>query len=231
VELYLSPLVTRRQADCLHLETGWHIGHLCYERRRQQRAASHRQARRQRNVGLGDWISVRPDDASQQRGRAVFEDGTLDIAVVLPLSGDLQAFGEDIYNGAVIAAEFYRLESGNKVNFTTYDTKGDPVNAAQIIRNLANSPVDIVLGPLTSEERVELDRLATELEQDEWVALQPALERMHLEREQLEQEHRQARAESAALAILMTWQEALLTRARAINSYTNILVPFTLLGS
>ena len=69
--------------------------------------------------------------------------------------------------------------------------------------------------PLTSEERVELDRLATELEQDEWVALQPALERMHLEREQLEQEHRQARAESAALAILMTWQEALLARARA----------------
>jgi len=84
--------------------------------------------------------------------RASLRDGDLDIAVVLPLSGDLQAFGEDIYNGAVIAAEFYRLESGNKVNFTTYDTKGDPVNAAQIIRNLANSPVDIVLGPLTSEE-------------------------------------------------------------------------------
>lgn len=68
---------------------------------------------------------------------------------------------------------------------------------------------------LTSEEHIELDRLAAELEQDEWVTLQPALERMRLEREQLEQEHRQAQTESAALAILVTWQEALLVRARA----------------
>ena len=92
------------------------------------------------------------DLSANERYRAGLRDGTLDIAVVLPLSGDLQAFGEDIYNGAVIAADMYRQESGGRVNLTTYDTKGDPINAARIIRNLADSPTDIVLGPLTSEE-------------------------------------------------------------------------------
>ncbi|MFZ5980055.1 MAG: penicillin-binding protein activator, partial [Candidatus Zixiibacteriota bacterium] len=90
-------------------------------------------------------------DTSQQY-RTSLKDAALDIAVVLPLSGELQAFGEDIYNGAVIAADFYRQENNAKVNFTTYDTKGDPINAARIIRDLANAPVDIILGPLTSEE-------------------------------------------------------------------------------
>ncbi len=70
-------------------------------------------------------------------------------------------------------------------------------------------------GPLTDEERAELDNLALDLEQDEWVALQPALGRMQLEREQLERELQQTQAENTALAVLMTWQETLLTRARA----------------
>ena len=86
--------------------------------------------------------------------RARLTNDVLEVALVLPLSGELQSFGEDIYNGAVIAADFFRRETGRKLKLSSFDTKGDPVGAAQIIRNLANSAVDIVIGPLTSEEAV-----------------------------------------------------------------------------
>jgi branched-chain amino acid transport system substrate-binding protein len=83
---------------------------------------------------------------------AGLKDDKLRIAVALPLSGELQSFGEDIYTGAIIAAEFYRAESGREVSLEPYDTKGDPIDAARIVRELADSPVDVVIGPLTSEE-------------------------------------------------------------------------------
>ncbi len=76
----------------------------------------------------------------------------LEVALVLPLSGELQSFGEDIYNGAVIAADFYRQETGRKIKLSSFDTKGDPIGAARIVRNLANSAIDVIIGPLTSEE-------------------------------------------------------------------------------
>jgi tetratricopeptide (TPR) repeat protein len=50
----------------------------------------------------------------------------LELAVVLPLSGDLQSFGEDIYNGAIMAAEMYRRETGRDLRVISYDTRGDP---------------------------------------------------------------------------------------------------------
>jgi len=77
----------------------------------------------------------------------------LEIAMVLPLSGELQSYGEDIYNGAVIAADLYRKESGKQLKIVPYDTKGDPIEAAQIIAQLSTSQTtDAVVGPLTSEE-------------------------------------------------------------------------------
>lgn len=77
---------------------------------------------------------------------------SLEIAMVLPMSGELQSYGEDIYNGAVIAAELFRAESGKEIQIVPYDTKGDPIEAAQIVSQLANSgTTDVVVGPLTSE--------------------------------------------------------------------------------
>jgi branched-chain amino acid transport system substrate-binding protein len=76
----------------------------------------------------------------------------LDLALVLPLSGELQSFGEEIYNGAVIAAELHRQETGERVQVSPYDTRGEPVDAARIVRRLARTDVDAVIGPLTSEE-------------------------------------------------------------------------------
>lgn len=76
----------------------------------------------------------------------------LAVGIVLPLSGELQAFGEDIYHGATIAAEMYRAESGRKIKLETFDTKGDPVDAGRIVRELSQSPYDVIVGPLTSDE-------------------------------------------------------------------------------
>ena len=78
--------------------------------------------------------------------------GGLEIAIAVPLSGDLQKFGEDIYNGVVVAAEILRQNDGKKISLTPYDTKGDPIDAARIISDLANSSTSAVIGPLTSEE-------------------------------------------------------------------------------
>lgn len=74
------------------------------------------------------------------------------VAVVLPLSGELQSFADEIYNGAIIAAEFYRQETGLPIVLEPFDTKGDPVNAARIIKELSHLDYDAALGPLTSEE-------------------------------------------------------------------------------
>ena len=76
----------------------------------------------------------------------------LKVAMVLPLSGELQSFGEEIYNGAVIAAQLYEAETGKTITINPYDTKGDPINAARIIKELAETSLDCVVGPLTSEE-------------------------------------------------------------------------------
>ena len=96
----------------------------------------------------GGKLDLSANDYYQNR----LNNGVLEVALVLPLSGELQSFGEDIYNGAVIAADFFRREKGRKVKLSSFDTKGDPVSAARIVRSLANSAVDVVIGPLTSEE-------------------------------------------------------------------------------
>ena len=69
-------------------------------------------------------------------------------------------------------------------------------------------------GRLGDEEQSELDRLAAELERAEWAALQPALQRMRHEQEQLKREYNATRSENAALAALAEKQQKLLLRAR-----------------
>ena len=76
----------------------------------------------------------------------------LELALLLPLSGDMQAYGEELFNGAVIAAEQFRRESGKSLKLVPYDTKGSPIDAARLTRELAHGSTDAIVGPLTSEE-------------------------------------------------------------------------------
>jgi branched-chain amino acid transport system substrate-binding protein len=75
-----------------------------------------------------------------------------DLAVLVPLSGEYQTFGQDLYDGAATAAAAYRKETGKQITLTPYDTKGDPIVAARLVRELVSLPVDALIGPLTSDE-------------------------------------------------------------------------------
>jgi branched-chain amino acid transport system substrate-binding protein len=77
---------------------------------------------------------------------------SLEIAVVLPFSGELEPFGRDVYNGALMAAEKYREETGRPLQLRAFDTKGDPVDAARIVRQLSGGGTHVIVGPLTSDE-------------------------------------------------------------------------------
>ena len=84
--------------------------------------------------------------------QATSEKTDLEIAILLPLTGELNSFGQDIFNGAIIAAEIFRKEHNLKIKLTPYDTYGDAVSAARIAGNLNSSGIDAIIGPLTSEE-------------------------------------------------------------------------------
>lgn len=78
--------------------------------------------------------------------------GPISIPMILPFSGELAAYGQEIYNGAVIAAERFRRESGRLIELAPYDTKGDPIEAARIAAELAHDrSIPAAIGPLTSD--------------------------------------------------------------------------------
>ena len=94
----------------------------------------------------GRQLDVIPEQATGSLGDQV------ELALLLPFSGELQAFGEEIHRGAIVAAEQIRQETGRQIKLVPYDTKGDPIDAGRIVKELANSNTDAVIGPLTSQE-------------------------------------------------------------------------------
>ncbi len=76
----------------------------------------------------------------------------IEIGVVLPLSGDMQKFGESILDGINLRIDQYIRETGIKINPVVYDTKGDQLEAGRIVRRLSASGTTAAIGPLTSEE-------------------------------------------------------------------------------
>jgi len=94
-------------------------------------------------LNLSDEQSTRFQTAKQR----------LEIALLLPLSGEMHTYGQEIFNGATIAAEFYRQRTGREVKLVPYDSKGDPVEAARIAGEISRSlDTDALVGPLTSDE-------------------------------------------------------------------------------
>lgn len=76
----------------------------------------------------------------------------IEVGVVLPLSGDLQKFGEQVLDGIKLMAEKFRAETGEEITLVVYDTRGDNLEAARIVRRLFNDGTTAAIGPLTSEE-------------------------------------------------------------------------------
>ncbi len=74
-----------------------------------------------------------------------------EIAAVLPLSGEMQTYGDAILNGIKLRVEQCNDSSGMNVKSVVYDTEGQTLEAARIIRRLSAEDVGAVIGPLTSE--------------------------------------------------------------------------------
>jgi ABC-type branched-subunit amino acid transport system substrate-binding protein len=98
--------------------------------------------------GCESVVDVSDMAGGKQRRKKFWE-----VAVVLPFTGELADYGNDIYSGAVIATEFFRNEQNKRISLTPYDTKGDPIEAARVVHELSEQAgTDAVIGPLTSEE-------------------------------------------------------------------------------
>ncbi len=94
----------------------------------------------------------RLDRSRSEQDRQRRKDGPISIAMMLPFSGELAGYGQEIYNGAVIAAEQFRTETGQNLELQPYDTRGDPIDAARVATELARDPsVLAAIGPLTSD--------------------------------------------------------------------------------
>ncbi|MFH1687517.1 MAG: penicillin-binding protein activator [bacterium] len=74
------------------------------------------------------------------------------VAMILPFSGELRSWAEDIYNGAVIAVEMDSADGDNAISLVSFDSQSDPVEAARLIGETAQSSDYLAaVGPLTSE--------------------------------------------------------------------------------
>ena len=69
-------------------------------------------------------------------------------------------------------------------------------------------------GELTDEEKRALEQLLSELEQEEWQALKPSLERLRGEQIELQQNIGQTNTQSAILSAISLRQNDLLERAK-----------------
>lgn len=78
--------------------------------------------------------------------------GQIEIGVVLPLSGEFQKYGEQLLDGIMLMVDEFRSETGGRITPLLYDTRGENLEAARIIRRLAMESVTAAVGPLTSEE-------------------------------------------------------------------------------
>ncbi len=74
------------------------------------------------------------------------------IGILAPLSGELQRFGEALLDGINFMIEKFQAETGRKLTPIIYDTRGDQLEAARIIKRLSASEAAAAIGPLTSEE-------------------------------------------------------------------------------
>jgi branched-chain amino acid transport system substrate-binding protein len=76
----------------------------------------------------------------------------VEVGLVLPLSGELQKFGESVLDGAMLRIEEYNNSNGGKLTPVIYDTKGESIEAGKIVQRLSAGGAAAVIGPLTSEE-------------------------------------------------------------------------------
>lgn len=75
---------------------------------------------------------------------------TARVGLLVPLSGDLAAYGEEMRRGVELAADQYGDSTGRQVELLTEDTKGEPVAATLACKSVLSQEPLAMIGPLTS---------------------------------------------------------------------------------
>ncbi|MFH1893969.1 MAG: penicillin-binding protein activator [Candidatus Zixiibacteriota bacterium] len=112
--------------------------------------------RADRVIKLHAEISPRDGDTQIKRLQTNIESElsrSLDIALLVPLTGDLAPYGRQMDAAARLAVETFGTETVN-ISLKSYDTFGNSIVAAQLARDVTSSGVSVVVGPLTSQEAV-----------------------------------------------------------------------------
>ncbi|MEK7775512.1 MAG: penicillin-binding protein activator [Candidatus Zixiibacteriota bacterium] len=88
--------------------------------------------------------------------------GEATIALLLPLTGELSGYGQEVLQGVQTAAR--STSAGRRrLNLDIIDTQGDPAEAARQLRQISESDAVAVIGPLTSEEASAASAMAVSL--------------------------------------------------------------------
>lgn len=72
-------------------------------------------------------------------------------AVLLPLSGQLKSFGDELIRGLALGAAILETDSV-KIILDLFDTRGDALTAGQLAQQLRGASYRSIIGPLTSAE-------------------------------------------------------------------------------
>jgi len=79
---------------------------------------------------------------------------TVRVGVLVPMTGNLAAYGEDLRRGVELAADLYSDSSGREVELLPEDTKGDPVAATRACQSVLEQDPLAMVGPLLSTSAI-----------------------------------------------------------------------------
>lgn len=76
----------------------------------------------------------------------------VNVGIILPLDGNDASLVQALFNGIRMAVEEYDEAEGRPVRMVFRDTEGNPEQARQAVRELASEGVELIIGPLYSNE-------------------------------------------------------------------------------
>ena len=91
------------------------------------------------------------------------ENVTIDVGVLVPLTGDLAVYGNDVLEGIDIAVDEINEGggiAGKEVRIICRDTGGDPDRSVAMMEELADHGVPVVIGPVTSSSAIAVAPIA-----------------------------------------------------------------------
>lgn len=99
---------------------------------------------------LTSFMADCPGEWNDKNYRPTADSNHLLVGTILPMSGPYARYAESVMNGVILAAARLRTE-GIRIDISAYDTQTDNVTAAREVLTLAESDVNMIIGPLLSD--------------------------------------------------------------------------------